>query len=80
MPATLVLTRKNGSPVMEIHRGRFEILVDGARVGTVADRETFETPISSGSHALRVRTGRWGSRTAGFASNVALDEGSEPSC
>lgn len=66
MSATLTLTRKAETPVMEIHRGPFDVIVDGKRVGSVEDQQTFEAPIDPGDHTLQVRTGRWSSRTAIF--------------
>lgn len=66
MSATLTLTRKAETPVMEIHRGPFDVVVDGKRVGSVDDQETFQAPIDPGGHTLQVRTGRWSSRTATF--------------
>lgn len=66
MSATLTVTRKAETPVMEIHRGPFDVVLDGTRVGSVEDQETFEAPIGPGGHTLLVRTGRWSSRTATF--------------
>jgi hypothetical protein len=57
MSATLKLTRK--APVMEIRRGRFDVLVDGKAVGSMkSDGDTIETPVAPGRHTLRVREGR----------------------
>lgn len=66
MSATLTVTRKATTPVLEIHRGPFDIVADGVRVGSVEDQQTFEAPVDPGRHALQVRTGRWSSRTATF--------------
>jgi hypothetical protein len=62
MSATLKLTRK--APVMEvIHRGTFDVLVDGKRVGSIeSDGDTIETPVAPGRHTLQIREGRYSSR------------------
>ena len=66
MSATLKLTRK--APVMEvIHRGTFDVLVDGKRVGSIeSDGDTIETPVAPGRHTLQVREGRYSSRELSF--------------
>jgi hypothetical protein len=66
MTATLKLTRK--APVMEvIHRGTFDVLVDGTRVGSIeSDGDTIETPVAPGRHTLQVREGRYSSRGLSF--------------
>jgi hypothetical protein len=51
---------------MDFHRGPFEVVVDGKRVGSVERRETFEAPVEPGPHTLQVRTGRFSSRTGAF--------------
>ncbi len=72
MSATLTVTRKVKTPVMEIHRGTFDVVVDGNRVGSIEDHETFEAPVEPGRHTLQVRRGRYSSRTAAF--DAAEDE------
>jgi hypothetical protein len=66
MSATLKLPRK--APVMEvIHRGTFDVLVDGKRVGSIeSDGDTIETPVAPGRHTLQVREGRYSSRELSF--------------
>jgi hypothetical protein len=66
MSATVKLTRK--APVMEIqHRGTFDVVADGDRVGSIeSDGDTFETPVASGRHTLKVRDGRYSSRELSF--------------
>jgi hypothetical protein len=71
MPATLKVTHAV-SVVWDYHRGPFEVVVDGKRVGSVERRETFEAPVEPGRHTLQVRTGRFSSRTAAF--DAAEDE------
>jgi hypothetical protein len=51
---------------MEIHRGPFEVVVDGTSMGSVDDHESFEAPIEHGRHTAQVRIGRYSSRTAAF--------------
>jgi hypothetical protein len=69
MSATVKLTRK--APVMEIqHRGTFDVLVDGDRVGSIeSDGDTFETPVASGRHTIKVRDGRYSSQELSFEVN-----------
>ena len=66
MSVTLKLTRK--APVMEvIHRGTFDVLVDGKRVGSIeSDGDTIETPVAPGRHILQVLKGRYSSRELSF--------------
>jgi len=66
MPATLELTRK--APVMELqHRGTFDVLVDGKRVGSIkSDGNKIETPVAPGRHTLQVSEGRYSSRELSF--------------
>ena len=71
MSATLKVTH-TVPVVMDFHRGTFEVVVDGKKVGSVERRETFEAPIGPGPHTLQVRTGRFSSRTEAF--DVAEDE------
>jgi hypothetical protein len=59
--ATLKLTHK--AIGAEVRRGTFDVMVDGARVGSVEMNETIEIPIESGRHTLQVRNGRNSSRT-----------------
>lgn len=66
MSATLKLTRNAASPLMEIHRGPFDVVVDAGQVGSIEDHGTFEVPVEPGHHALQVRKGRYSSRTATF--------------
>jgi hypothetical protein len=46
---------------IELHRGTFEIALDGTDVGTIKWHETFELPIQPGRHVLRIRSGRYSS-------------------
>jgi hypothetical protein len=64
MPATLKLTHK--AVGAEVRRGPYDIVLDGARVGSVEMNGTFETPIEPGRHTLQVRSGRNSSRTKTF--------------
>jgi hypothetical protein len=64
MTATLKLTRQPGG--IELRRGRFEISLDGAKVGSIEHNDTTETPIDPGQHTLRIRAGRYSSRPVSF--------------
>ncbi len=66
MPATLKVTRQAAAPIMEIHPGRFDVVVDGGRVGSIENHKTLEAPVEPGRHTLQVRKGRYSSRTAAF--------------
>jgi hypothetical protein len=64
MSATLKLTHKTIG--VEVRRGAYDIVVDGARAGSVEMNDTFETPVEPGPHTLQVRDGRNSSRTKTF--------------
>ena len=70
MPATLRLTREAFG--IELRRGTFEVLLDGASVGSIKRHETIETPLEPGRHTLRLQSGRYSSGDHGF--DVANDE------
>jgi hypothetical protein len=65
MSATLSLTRKVSFGI-ELRRGRFEISLDGDRIGSIDKDETVEVPVEPGRHTLRVRHGRYSSRELPF--------------
>ncbi len=65
MVATLTLRHK--AIGVEVRRGTYEVMVDGARVGSVAMNDTIEIPVTPGRHTLQVRNGRNASRTRTFA-------------
>jgi hypothetical protein len=64
MSATLKLTHK--AIGVEIRRGTYDVVLDGARVGSVEMNDAFETPVEPGPHTLQVRNGRNSSRTKTF--------------
>ena len=64
MSATLTVSRKTIG--VEVRRGAYDVLVDGARVGSVALHDTIEMPVEAGRHTLQVRNGRNSSRTQTF--------------
>ena len=64
MSALLKVTHK--AIGAEVRRGAYDIEVDGERVGSVTMNDTFETPVASGPHTLRVRDGRKSSRAESF--------------
>jgi hypothetical protein len=66
MSATLRLSRDVGSACFELRRGRFEILIDGKSVGSLANHDTVETPVEPGRHILVLHKGRYSSRTLTF--------------
>jgi hypothetical protein len=65
MSATLKVTREVGFG-FELRRGRFEISVDGKRLGSLENHETVETPLEPGRHTIRIRKGRYSSRDRSF--------------
>jgi hypothetical protein len=64
MTATLKLTHKTIG--VEVRRGTYDVVVDGARVGSVELNDTIEIPVEPGRHTLQVRNGRNSSRTRTF--------------
>jgi hypothetical protein len=64
MTATLKLTHKTVG--VEVRRGTYEVVVDGARIGSVELNDTIEIPVEAGSHTLQVRNGRNSSRVRSF--------------
>jgi hypothetical protein len=64
MPATLRVTHR--SIGAEVRRRPFDVVVDGAPVGSIEMNGTFETPIGPGRHSLQVRSGRMSSGTRTF--------------
>jgi hypothetical protein len=62
--ATLRLTHK--AIGVEVRRGKYDIVVDGQRAGSVEMNDTIEIPIEPGHHTLQVRNGRNSSRTQTF--------------
>ena len=64
MAATLKLSHK--AIGVEVRRGPYDVMVDGARVGSVAMNDTIELPVEPGRHTLQVRSGRNSSRTRSF--------------
>jgi hypothetical protein len=65
MPGTLRLTRES-EYLMELHRGTFEIVVDGQDAGPIERHETVERPLEPGQHTLQIREGRYKSRDSSF--------------
>jgi hypothetical protein len=70
MPATLKVSHK--AIGVEVRRGRYDIVLDGEKTGSVGMNETFEKPAKPGRHTLQVRSGRYSSRTKAF--DAAEDE------
>lgn len=64
MPATLTLQR--GGFGIELHRARFDAMIDGERVAALDLRESTEVPIAPGHHTLQIRGGRYSSRPHSF--------------
>jgi hypothetical protein len=64
MSATLKVTHK--AIGVEVRRGTYDVVVDGASVGSVEMNGTTEIPVESGHHTLQVRNGRNLSRTLTF--------------
>ncbi len=64
MSATLKLSREG--MFIELHRGIFDVLVDGLSVGPIELHQPIETPVAPGHHTLRIRKGRYSSRVRAF--------------
>ena len=64
MPATLKV--RHEAIGVEVRRGRYDVVVDGNRAGSVELHGTFETPVEPGRHTLQIRNGRNSSRPATF--------------
>jgi hypothetical protein len=65
MSATLRVTREGVG--IELRRGKFDVVVDGASAGALEARnDSVEIPIDPGNHALRIQAGRYGSPTRRF--------------
>jgi hypothetical protein len=64
MAATLRLVHKTIG--VEVRRGTYDVVVDGARVRSVELNDTVEIPIEPGRHTVQVRNGRNSSRTRTF--------------
>jgi hypothetical protein len=62
--ATLRLVREGFG--VELRRGRFDVTVDDETVGSLDYHETVEAQIVPGQHTLRVRRGRYSSRSQPF--------------
>jgi hypothetical protein len=69
--SAMLKLRREGFGI-ELRRRPFEIIVDGARVGSIKRHETAETPLEPGPHTLRLRSGRYSSRDQSF--ELAEDE------
>ena len=65
MSATLRLTRETPFAI-ELRRGVFDIAVDDKTVGSIESHGTVEVPLEPGHHTLRIRHGRYSSRTQAF--------------
>jgi hypothetical protein len=64
MSATLKVTHK--SIGAEVRRRPYDVVVDGAQVGSVEMNDTIEIPVEPGRHTLQVRSGRDSSGTETF--------------
>ena len=64
MAATLKLTHKTIG--VEVRRRAYDVIVDGACVGSVELNDTIEMPVEAGRHILQVRNGRNSSCTETF--------------
>lgn len=66
MSATLRLTRASKGRLIELHRGQFDIAVDGRSIGSLDAQDTVETPVEPGHHTLQVKRGRYHSPDQSF--------------
>lgn len=63
MSATLKLRRTiTGIGAIELHRGTFDVVLDGDDTRSIEWHENIEIPLEPGRHTLRVRRGRYSSR------------------
>lgn len=51
---------------IELHRGRFEVNLDGQPTGSLQYGQTLEIPLEPGHHSLRITKGRYSSRDHPF--------------
>ena len=65
MSAVLRVTREVGFGI-ELRRGRFEVLLDGKRVGALDADGTVEAAVEPGPHRVRVSHGRYSSGDQSF--------------
>ena len=66
MTATLTVTRE-GAIGFELRRAPLQIELDGAAVGSLAERrDSFEAPLEPGPHTLKITSGRYSSRVESF--------------
>jgi hypothetical protein len=59
--ATLTLQREQRFGI-ELRRGRFDVMVDDNRVGSLEAHETIDVPVQPGNHTVLIRAGRYSSR------------------
>jgi hypothetical protein len=52
--------------LIELRHGVFDIEVDGKTAGTIKLHDTVEVPLEPGHHTLRMRDGRYSSRSRSF--------------
>ena len=64
MAATLKVTHK--AIGVEVRRGRYDVVLDGERVGLLELNDPIEIPVEPGRHTLQVRSGGNSSRTKTF--------------
>jgi hypothetical protein len=65
MSSTVTLKRATDR-VMELRRGRFEIVLDDNPAGSIDRDQTVELQVQPGPHTLQVRTGRYSSPARSF--------------
>jgi hypothetical protein len=64
--ATATLKLKRHCSGIELRRGRFEVSVDRASVGSIENDDTIEIPLTPGHHTLQIRAGRYSSQDHSF--------------
>ncbi|HEY1570938.1 MAG TPA: hypothetical protein VGG05_06325 [Pseudonocardiaceae bacterium] len=64
MAAILTMTRDGFG--IELHRGRFDAMIDGNRVASLDWHDTAEVSIDPGHDTLRIHAGRYSSRQHSF--------------
>jgi hypothetical protein len=62
LSATVTLERATVT-LAELRRNRFEIILDGNPAGSIERNETVELSVEPGPHTLKVKSGRYSSRS-----------------
>lgn len=72
MSSTVILERATRG-VAELHRNRFEIILDDKSAGSIDRNQTTELAVPSGLHTLQVKAGRYSSPAQSFDAQDGTD-------